>query len=82
MIRSSTLYDILKWIALVFLPAVAVCIASLGEVYQWQFSQQWVATCNIIGIFIGALLQRESKHYHQQQSRSKEVQHHETTENH
>ena len=70
---SSTLYDRLKWCALILLPALAVFIASLGELYQWQDSQQWSATCNLLAIFLGTLLQRSSKKYRlNQQARLKE----------
>ena len=50
------IYQILKWIALIFLPALAVFIGTVGP--QWGMSnvESIVITINAIGLFIGTCI--------------------------
>lgn len=61
---SNRLYDQLKWLVLVFLPALAVLVDGLGQSFSWEASQRWVNTINLIAVFIGTLIQISSNHYH------------------
>lgn len=61
---TNRFYDVMKWIVLVFLPALAVLISGLGELYGWAYTTSTVTTINFIGIFIGSLLQMSSQKYH------------------
>jgi hypothetical protein len=49
-------YQILKWVALIFLPALAVFIGTVGP--QWGMSsiEPIVITINAIGLFIGTCI--------------------------
>ncbi len=49
-------YDILKWIALIFLPAVAVLYGALAKVWGWPYAEQIVYTITAIDTFLGAVL--------------------------
>lgn len=49
-------YDILKWIALIFLPAVAVLYGALAKVWNWPYAEQIVYTITAIDTFLGAVL--------------------------
>lgn len=60
---SNSVYDLGKWLVLVFLPALAVFIQGLSQLYQWQEGDQWVAVVNLITVFMGSLLQLSSHYY-------------------
>ena len=60
---SNKAYDILKYIALIVLPAVAVLVLGLGQLWSWDNVAAWVATITLVDTFLGALLQISSKQY-------------------
>lgn len=53
---SNKTYDILKWIALVFLPAVQVLWLGLGKVWGFPYLVEIGTTIALIAAFIGTLL--------------------------
>lgn len=53
---SNALYDILKWVALVVLPAVATLYGALAAAWGWPYAEQIVYTITAIDTFLGALL--------------------------
>ncbi len=65
MLLDNRHYDTLKWIALILLPALAVLVGGLGDLYQITYRDQVVQTINLLATFLGALLQISSHHYHQ-----------------
>lgn len=60
---SNAVYDRLKWLALIGLPAVAVLLQGLGELYSLPLTEEWVGTVNLLAVFLGSLLQLSSQHY-------------------
>lgn len=66
-------YDILKKIALYFLPALATLIIALGKIWNWGLSENIAATITALDTFIGALLGISSKNYWQEQSEEEEI---------
>lgn len=57
-------YDLGKWLVLIFLPASAVLIGGLAELYGWGNGSILVATINLFTIFLGSILQISSQSYH------------------
>lgn len=57
-------YDIGKWLVLIFLPAFAVLIGGLGELYAWTNAAVFVPTINLISIFLGSIMQLSSQVYY------------------
>ena len=53
---SNRVFDILKWIALVFLPALAVLYGALAPVWQWPYPDEIVYTITALDTFLGAIL--------------------------
>lgn len=49
-------YQVLKWVGLIAMPALAVFIGVLGNVWGWAYTDAIVATLNAIGVLIGALV--------------------------
>lgn len=53
---SNKAYDILKWLALIALPAFAVLIGGLGQVWGWPDADKITLTVNLVAVFIGSLI--------------------------
>lgn len=49
-------YDCLKWIALVVLPAIATLYFALAGIWGFPYGEQIVGTITAIDAFLGALL--------------------------
>lgn len=49
-------YDILKWLALIALPAVAWLVGAVGPQWGLPYCGELVTTINAIGLFVGALI--------------------------
>ena len=63
---SNKVYDVLKWIVIVFLPALNTLIFALGNVLQFESS----VICGIISavtVFLGALIGVSSVRYSKEQ---------------
>lgn len=52
----DSVYDILKWVGLVFCPALAVLVATVGPAWGMPYVEPIVTTINAVGLFIGALI--------------------------
>jgi len=52
----SKVYDVLKWIALVVLPALATLTKVVCAVWNLPYGDQIATTITAIGTFLGALL--------------------------
>lgn len=53
---SNGVYDVLKWIALILLPAVAVLYGALAPVWGWPYAEEIVYTLTAVDTFLGAIL--------------------------
>ena len=60
---TNKVYDILKWISVIVVPALVLLINTLGNIWGWQFTTEISATVSAIGVFIGALIQISSYRY-------------------
>lgn len=56
MIKNSKVYDVLKWIALVFLPALATLYFAISGIWGLPYGEQVVGTLTAIDTFLGALI--------------------------
>ena len=50
------IYDIVKWIALVLLPALGVAYLAFGNLWSLPYAQEVAGTITAIDIFLGTLL--------------------------
>lgn len=53
---DNKVYDVLKWVALVVLPAIATLYTALAGVWGLPFAEEIPATITAVDLFIGALL--------------------------
>ncbi len=49
-------YDILKWIALIFIPAVGALYFGLAQIWGFPYGEEIVGTLTLIDTFLGALI--------------------------
>lgn len=49
-------YDILKWIALIVLPAIGTLYFGLAGIWGFPYAEQIVGTISCLDMFLGALL--------------------------
>lgn len=60
---SNKVYDILKWIALVVLPALASLYIGLGQFWNIPYPEQISGTIMLIDAFLGTILGISSIQY-------------------
>ncbi|UUX35056.1 phage holin [Fundicoccus culcitae] len=61
---NNRMYDRAKWLVLVFMPALAVLLAQLGDVFEWQQVDVYVSTLNLLAVFLGSIMQLSSHNYY------------------
>lgn len=52
----SSVYEFLKWLGLIALPAFAVFVSAVGPAWGWPSIDAIVLTLNSLGVLIGALV--------------------------
>lgn len=52
----DSVYDVLKWLSLVFFDAFGLLYKTLANVWQLPYGEQVFETCVAISVFIGALI--------------------------
>lgn len=53
---NDKVYDILKWLCLIALPALSVLYSALAGVWGWPYAQEVATTINAVVAFMGALI--------------------------
>ena len=53
---TNKVYDVVKWIVVIALPAIAAAYSALGGVWNFPYAEQVVTTINILATFLGALI--------------------------
>lgn len=60
---SNKLYDVLKWIAQIVLPALGALYFALSQIWGFPYGEQIVGTITAVDAFLGALLGISSVQY-------------------
>lgn len=63
---SNKLYDILKWIATILLPALGTLYFALCSIWGFPYGEQIVGTITAVDTFLGVLLGISSATYAKQ----------------
>lgn len=53
---TDKMYDVLKWVAQILLPAVATLYFAIAQIWGLPYGEQIVGTITAIDAFLGALL--------------------------
>lgn len=60
---SNKVYDVLKWIAMVVLPAIGTLYFALAGIWGLPYGEQVVGTITAVDTFIGVVLGISSAQY-------------------
>jgi hypothetical protein len=63
---SNNVYDFLKWVALIALPAVGTLYAALAGIWGAPYGEEIVGTILAVDTFLGALLGVSTAAYNKQ----------------
>jgi hypothetical protein len=55
-ILNDKVYDVLKWVAMLFLPALAVLVKTVFAVWQIPYGDEISTTIMALDAFLGAIL--------------------------
>lgn len=58
---SDKMYDRMKWVALVLLPALAALYFGLGQIWGFPRIEEVVGSVSVLDAFLGLLLNQSSK---------------------
>ena len=61
---SNETYDLLKKVALIFLPALATLWLTVGKIWALPYTTEIGATVTAVSVFLGACLEVSSKNYY------------------
>lgn len=59
----NKVYDILKWIAQILLPALGALYFGLAKIWGFPYASEIVGTISLIDAFLGAILQISTNTY-------------------
>lgn len=59
----NKVYDILKWVAQILIPALATLYFALAGIWGWPYGEQIVGTLTAIDTFLGVILGISTKIY-------------------
>lgn len=60
---SNKMYDALKWVAQIFLPALGTLYFALAGIWGLPYGEQIVGTITAVDAFLGMLLQISTDNY-------------------
>lgn len=60
---KQTIYDTLKWIAQILLPALGALYAALAGIWGWPYAEAVVGSISAVDVFLGAVLMLDSRRY-------------------
>ena len=67
---SNKLYDILKWLTLICIPALSTAYVGLSAVWGWPYATEIAKTSAVICTMLGALLGISTAQYNKDQNKN------------
>lgn len=69
---SNKVYDVLKWVTLVCIPAATAAYVGLSAVWNWPYATEVAKTSAVICTLLGALLGISTAQYNKDKKESAE----------
>lgn len=66
---SGRVYDILKFLVQIVLPAIATCYFGLANIWNLPASEKVIGTISVVTVFIGALIRLSTSSYNNSDAR-------------
>lgn len=63
MVMSNKVYDVLKWVAMIVLPALATLYLGLSNVWGLPYGEEVSTTITLVNTFLGAVLMISTNKY-------------------
>ena len=60
---TNRMFDILKWVAILFLPALSTLISVVFKIWNIPYGDEIAQTITALGVFLGAILGISSIQY-------------------
>lgn len=60
----DSIYNVVKWIVIMVMPAVATLYSALAAVWGWPYAHEVVTTITAVETFLGAILCISTANYH------------------
>lgn len=64
---SDAWYDVLKWVTMVVIPALATAYVGLSGVWGWPYADEVAKTAAVVCTLLGALLGISTAQYNKQE---------------
>ena len=64
---NDRVYDCLKWIVMIVLPALSTAYVGLAAVWGWPLADEVAKSCSVICVLLGALLGISTAEYNKTQ---------------
>lgn len=65
---NNKVYDILKWVAMIVLPALATLYLGLSNVWGLPYGEEVSTTITLVNTFLGAVLMISTNQYNKNNS--------------
>lgn len=65
---NSKVYDILKWVAMIFLPGAGALYLALSGIWGLPYAEQVVGTITAVNTFLGVILGISSAGYYRDEA--------------
>ena len=69
---TNKMYDVLKWVAQILLPAVATLYFAIAQIWGLPYGEEIVGTITAIDAFLGALLGISTYQYNKDRNNDKD----------
>lgn len=70
---NDGLYDILKWITMIVIPALATAYVGLASVWGWPYADEVAKTSAVVCTLLGALLGISTAQYNKEEGTGKHM---------
>lgn len=67
---NNNIYNILKWVTLVVIPALTTAYVGLSAVWGWPYATEIAKTSTVVCTLLGALLGISTASYYKDESQS------------
>lgn len=64
---NDKLYDVLKWVVMIVLPALSTAYVGLAAVWGWPLADEVAKSCSVVCVLLGALLGISTAEYNKTQ---------------
>lgn len=65
---SNKVYDVLKWVVMIVLPAISTLYVALAGIWGWPYADEAAGTISALTTFLGAVLMFSTAQYNKKVS--------------